>query len=192
MPARPARLRVVLDVPAPCLENWNDMDGGEQVRLCARCETPIFNLSALTEKQIAELVARDKVCVRLEVDANGELVSKDSTMRGHRRAARITVAAALSALSACSPGQAVGTVALTHDSVGSPAGSSGLPSASSEAVRNVATSSAAPPAPVLSEPPTSGSTPPPSASAGSTQTPITRDPSKVKVGMIRLAQPKRD
>ena len=104
MATRSLHLPVVIDIPEPCSEDWETLAGDERARHCERCTKHVHNLSVLTEDQIVELVARDNVCISLELDHKGEVISADSKRRPAGRASRVLVTAALTALAACGRG----------------------------------------------------------------------------------------
>ena len=101
MAARSRRLPVVIDIPEPCAESWDGMLGSERERRCARCEKQILNLSALSHAEIAQLMSREGVCVTLEVNRAGELVTTEPASGARGTARKVVLAAALSALAAC-------------------------------------------------------------------------------------------
>ena len=101
MASRSLHLPVLIDIPEPCSEDWNELSGDERARHCKRCSKDVHSLSALTEAQIVELVARDNVCISLEIDREGSLVSAEPKARAPGRASRVLLTAALTALAAC-------------------------------------------------------------------------------------------
>jgi hypothetical protein len=64
-----------IDVPAPCPQKWDEMIGGEKTRFCASCEKDIYNLSDMTRSEAKKLIfqSKEKVCIRLEKDADGKV-----------------------------------------------------------------------------------------------------------------------
>ena len=44
-------------VASPCPADWNKMVGDERVRHCAECNLNVYNLSAMTERQVQALIA---------------------------------------------------------------------------------------------------------------------------------------
>ncbi len=64
-----------IDVPAPCPQKWGEMIGGEKTRFCASCEKDIYNLSEMTRSEAKKLIfqSKEKVCIRLEKDADGKV-----------------------------------------------------------------------------------------------------------------------
>lgn len=45
-------------IAAPCPADWNKMIGDERVRHCAECNLNVYNLSAMTEREVQKLIAR--------------------------------------------------------------------------------------------------------------------------------------
>ena len=104
MAPRSLHLPIVLDIPVPCSEQWSEMSGDARTRHCAHCDKQIHNLSELRQDEIAELLSRPDVCISLQVDAEGALVTASADAKKARnggRAGRIVVTAALAALAAC-------------------------------------------------------------------------------------------
>ncbi len=44
-------------VASPCPADWKKMVGDERVRHCADCNLNVYNLSAMTERQVHALIA---------------------------------------------------------------------------------------------------------------------------------------
>jgi hypothetical protein len=86
------------------------MAGSERIRHCAECNLNVYNLSAMTTREVQELVAasqRDqrRLCARFYRRADGTMITQDCP-RGLRAAARRVArvaAAILSALMSVSP-----------------------------------------------------------------------------------------
>ncbi len=56
------------------------MSGDERARHCAKCQLKVFNVSALTETEVHELVAKangGRVCVRFYQRRDGTVLTKD-------------------------------------------------------------------------------------------------------------------
>ncbi len=64
-----------IDVPAPCPKKWDEMIGGEKVRLCQSCDKNIYNISEMTRAEVRKLLfqSKESVCIRLEKDRNGRV-----------------------------------------------------------------------------------------------------------------------
>jgi hypothetical protein len=68
-----------IGVAAPCEADWSRMKGDERVRHCSECRQNVYNLSAMSRREAAELVARreGRICVRLLQRPDGTLVTRD-------------------------------------------------------------------------------------------------------------------
>ena len=67
-------------VASPCPADWEKMVGDERVRHCADCNLNVYNLSAMTERQVQELIedSRGKrLCTRFYRRADGTVLTKD-------------------------------------------------------------------------------------------------------------------
>ncbi len=70
-------------VAAPCTMSWDAMPGGERVRSCEKCAHKVYNLSAMTAAEAAQLVARaegknaERVCVRFYRRSDGTMLTAD-------------------------------------------------------------------------------------------------------------------
>ncbi len=83
-----------LHIASPCPSDWNKMAGNEQVRHCSECNLNVYNLSAMTERQISELVAAHqgkRLCTRLYRRSDGTILTQECPWRWRtlkRRASR--------------------------------------------------------------------------------------------------------
>lgn len=67
-------------IASPCPVEWEKMLGDERVRHCAECNLNVYNLSAMTERQVRELIqdSRGKrLCGRLYRRADGTVLTQD-------------------------------------------------------------------------------------------------------------------
>ncbi|MGC4042860.1 MAG: hypothetical protein QM758_03575 [Armatimonas sp.] len=66
-------------VASPCSADWNAMEGDDQARFCGQCKKNVYNLSAMTEKEAAELVrnTEGRLCVRYYRRADGTMLTAD-------------------------------------------------------------------------------------------------------------------
>ncbi|MBT3586646.1 MAG: hypothetical protein HN509_17180 [Halobacteriovoraceae bacterium] len=65
-------------IASPCDESWQDMTGDQGCRFCSSCEKNVYNLSAMNELDLFELLKSDeKVCVRLYKRADGTVLTED-------------------------------------------------------------------------------------------------------------------
>ena len=68
-----------LRIATPCLADWNEMVGDDQVRFCGKCEKNVYNVIAMT-RDAAESLVREKegqLCVRLWKRADGTVLTAD-------------------------------------------------------------------------------------------------------------------
>lgn len=90
------------------------MDGDDHVRFCRECNRNVYNLTAMTEREAKRVVEEreGRLCVRFYQRQDGTVLTSDCPVGGKRsfvlagaRAALAvaTVAAGISALSACNP-----------------------------------------------------------------------------------------
>lgn len=87
-----------LPIPSPCAADWDDMDGDARRRFCARCQQPVTDLSALTERAAQRLLGRGEgaPCVRYSYDEQGVIEFLPEPQGQRRRwAARTGLAATL-------------------------------------------------------------------------------------------------
>lgn len=68
-----------IGVAAPCEADWSRMKGDDRVRHCSECRQNVYNLSAMSRREAADLVARreGRICVRLLQRPDGTLVTSD-------------------------------------------------------------------------------------------------------------------
>jgi hypothetical protein len=69
--------RIVIKLPNPCHENWNDMTPNEQGRHCASCSKTIVDFSKYNDRQLIEFFnkATSKICGHFSAtQVNRELV----------------------------------------------------------------------------------------------------------------------
>jgi hypothetical protein len=99
-----------ITVNSPCLADWEQMIGNDQVRFCDHCDLKVHNISELTYSQAARLVAHSKgrLCVRYYRDAQGVPITKHVPDRLHQIGRRVSrlAAGAFSATLSLSPAAA--------------------------------------------------------------------------------------
>jgi hypothetical protein len=100
-PAPPVNIHNI-SIASPCPADWNKMLGDERVRHCGECNLHVYNLSAMTEREVQRLIANShgRLCARFYRRADGTILTQDCP-RGLRAVARRvsrTVAAVLSAV----------------------------------------------------------------------------------------------
>jgi hypothetical protein len=76
-------------IASPCPADWNMMAGDDRVRHCSDCNLNVFNLSAMTEREVQRLIANNqgRVCGRFYRRADGTILTQDCP-RGLRAVAR--------------------------------------------------------------------------------------------------------
>lgn len=92
-----------LRIASPCPADWEKMVGDERVRHCSECNLNVYNLSAMTEVQVQELIAASRgkrLCARLYRRADGTVLTKDCpwSFRALTRKVSRLAAAALAAI----------------------------------------------------------------------------------------------
>ena len=93
-----------ITVTSPCLADWDQMTGNDQIRFCEHCNLKVHNISELSYSQAARLVARSqgRLCVRYYRDSQGAALTKQAPSKLHqigRRATRIAAGAFSATLS---------------------------------------------------------------------------------------------
>ena len=92
-----------LHIASPCPADWEKMVGDERVRHCAECNLNVYNLSAMTERQVQELIedSRGKrLCTRFYRRADGTVLTQDCpwSLRALKRKVSRLAAAVLTAI----------------------------------------------------------------------------------------------
>ncbi len=66
-------------IASPCSVDWDQMQGNDRVRHCAACNLNVYNLSALTEQEIRQLVAarEGRLCARMYRRRDGTVLTGD-------------------------------------------------------------------------------------------------------------------
>ncbi|GMU66299.1 MAG: hypothetical protein AMXMBFR36_25730 [Acidobacteriota bacterium] len=75
-------------VARPCPARWEEMVGDERVRFCSACRRNVYNLSAMTETAVLELLhGRGEVCGLLYRRRDGTVLTADCAIgrQGFRR-----------------------------------------------------------------------------------------------------------
>jgi hypothetical protein len=79
--ARPKEVQLNnIRIASPCPADWEKMVGDDWKRHCAECNLNVYNLSAMTERQVQELIAATgskRLCVRFYRRADGTVVTQD-------------------------------------------------------------------------------------------------------------------
>ncbi|MEZ4490622.1 MAG: hypothetical protein R3F51_23855 [Cyanobacteriota/Melainabacteria group bacterium] len=68
-----------LFIAAPCNIAWDEMEGDNRARNCDGCSSLVYNTSSLYEEELERLleVEGDRVCLYIERDPQGKLVTKE-------------------------------------------------------------------------------------------------------------------
>lgn len=67
-------------IASPCPTEWSKMIGDERIRHCAECNLNVYNLSAMTEREVKKLIEAtrgQRLCVRLYRRADGTVLTQD-------------------------------------------------------------------------------------------------------------------
>jgi hypothetical protein len=96
-------------VASPCPADWDAMPGTGAVRHSGQCGLNVYNLSALTTRQAADLIrdAEGRLCVRLYRRADGTVLTRDCPvgLRLRRLAWRALASSAAASLLAAGCGR---------------------------------------------------------------------------------------
>lgn len=66
-----------IDIKTPCNENWEEMNGNDNVRFCSHCSKDVYDLSSMTRGRAEQLVrdSEGRLCVRYVRDARGKVAN---------------------------------------------------------------------------------------------------------------------
>src|ERR671916_798746 len=88
-----------LRIASPCTVGWERMTGDERVRFCEQCNLHVYNISAMTEAEVASLIKSQegRLCARLYRRADGTVLTRDCPvgLRALRRRMSKTAGAVL-------------------------------------------------------------------------------------------------
>ncbi len=72
-----------IDIASPCPANWHEMTGNAQKRHCEHCDLDVYNLSAMTRREVTDLLQRPNgpQCVRLYRRQDGTVITRDCPWR---------------------------------------------------------------------------------------------------------------
>lgn len=97
-----------LHIPSPCSKRWEELEGGERSRFCSTCALHVHDLAAHTREEADSLLARreqgERVCVRVQVDEQGQPITAESAppaRPARARGAALALALGASLLAAC-------------------------------------------------------------------------------------------
>ena len=111
-------------VASPCPADWDSMTGDDRVRHCAQCDLDVYNFSAMTEREVQDLLANatGRLCGRFYRRADGTMLTQDcpvgASQLGRRlsRAAVVLVSTLMAAsLSGCATRPLQGAVVPSQD-----------------------------------------------------------------------------
>lgn len=70
-----------IQIAAPCQSSWDAMQGDDKQRFCKQCSLNVYNLSAMTEPEIAELFAqnqsKESICVSFFRRSDGTILTEN-------------------------------------------------------------------------------------------------------------------
>lgn len=93
-----------IKVAAPCKRDWSKMTGDDAVRFCGDCKMNVYNLSALSQPELEQLVKEKegRVCVRFFSRPDGTVLTRDCPVgvTRKRRTYAFSLAAVASMLAA--------------------------------------------------------------------------------------------
>jgi hypothetical protein len=88
----------VINIAAPCSEDWNAMDGDQRSRFCLKCQHDVFSSEELSAGELDRMSASgERVCMRLTVHPKKGVLTKEGWLPR-----MVTVGIAAVALSGCS------------------------------------------------------------------------------------------
>jgi hypothetical protein len=72
-----------IDVASPCQVGWETMQGDDNIRQCSLCNKNVFNLSNMTEQEVADIfeINRTKICVSIRKRSDGTLYTDNCPRR---------------------------------------------------------------------------------------------------------------
>lgn len=98
------RLLDQIQVQSPCTASWDSMVGNDQIRFCQHCNQTVHDISAITRKDVARLIAKSqgRLCVRYQRRPDGSFDTLKTAKTLHQispRVARLAAGAFSAALS---------------------------------------------------------------------------------------------
>ncbi len=66
-------------IASPCSVDWNTMAGDERIRHCIQCNLSVYNLSAMSEREVHQLVVdrKERMCVRFYRRQDGTVLTQN-------------------------------------------------------------------------------------------------------------------
>jgi cytochrome c-type biogenesis protein CcmE len=90
--SRPGGALRMLRAPAialPCDVPWDSMEGDARVRFCGQCKKSVYNLSAMTRREAADLLDREAApCIRYYQRPDGTVLTTDCAIGRRKRVRR--------------------------------------------------------------------------------------------------------
>lgn len=80
-----------IQIAAPCLARWEDMQGNDRVRFCGHCGKNVYNFSKLARAEV-EHVLREKegkLCGRFYRRADGRMLTADCPSESRKQRDRL-------------------------------------------------------------------------------------------------------
>lgn len=70
-------------IKTPCSVGWENMEGDEKVRFCGKCKLNVHNLSNMSEKEAASVIANknDKLCVFIARRQDGTVITDNCPVK---------------------------------------------------------------------------------------------------------------
>jgi hypothetical protein len=68
-----------IKIAAPCLADWNEMNGSERARFCSHCRLNVYKLSAMSKREAEKLIIETdgRLCVRFFRRADGTILTQN-------------------------------------------------------------------------------------------------------------------
>lgn len=77
-----------LNVASPCPMSWDAMSGDDRMRFCARCKLHVYNLSAMKEGELEQLLREregKRLCGRFFQRPDGTVMTRDCPVGWRRK-----------------------------------------------------------------------------------------------------------
>jgi hypothetical protein len=80
-----------VQIASPCTADWELMAGDDRVRFCAHCSKRVYNLSAMTRRDVEQLLTATnaRICTRFYRRLDGTILTEDCPMGLRAKAARL-------------------------------------------------------------------------------------------------------
>lgn len=92
-----------IKIASPCPARWESMQGNDRVRFCSQCQKNVYNLSAMSAEESADLIhaTEGRLCARLYRREDGTLLTANCPIgvtRSWRKVKSVLAAAAMMVL----------------------------------------------------------------------------------------------